>query len=106
MRRLFATYGIPETVVSDNGTQFVSKEFADVLPVNNVEHVQTGPKHPSRNGLAERAMHKERCKENHWFVLVYAHIQRFLLTYRITPQLTTIESPSELPFFGRRIRSR
>ncbi|XP_041469899.1 uncharacterized protein K02A2.6-like [Lytechinus variegatus] len=28
LRRLFATHGLPETVVTDNGTQFVSEEFA------------------------------------------------------------------------------
>jgi len=32
LRQLFAQFGIPETIVSDNGTQFVSanlKNFAD-----------------------------------------------------------------------------
>ena len=56
MRRLFATHGIPETLVTDNGTQCISEEFEQFLSNNNVEHVQTAPKHPSSNGLAERAV--------------------------------------------------
>ena len=109
MRRLFATYGIPETVVSDNGTQFVSEEFANFLFNNNVEHVQTAPKHPSSNGLAERAVQtvKSGVKKTSGtsFMSLEMRIQVFLMTYRITPQGTTSKSPSEL-MFKRRIRSR
>lgn len=56
LRRLFATHGIPETLVSDNGPKFVSEEFALFLSSNNITHIQTAPKHPSSNGLAERAV--------------------------------------------------
>ena len=56
LRQLFATHGIPETTASDNGTQFVSEEFFNFLTNNGVEHIQTAPKHPSSNGLAERAV--------------------------------------------------
>lgn len=56
MRRLFATHGIPETLVSDNGTQFILEEFAKFLTDYNIKHVQTFPHHPSSNGLAERAV--------------------------------------------------
>ena len=27
LRRMFVTYGIPEQLVSDNGPQFISREF-------------------------------------------------------------------------------
>ena len=106
MRRLFATYGIPETVVSDNGTQFVSEEFTSFLFSNNVEHVQTAPKHPASNGLAERAVQTVKCgvKKTSGTSLEM-RIQVFLMTYRITPQGTTMKTPSEL-MFKRRIRSR
>ncbi|XP_063970819.1 uncharacterized protein K02A2.6-like [Lytechinus pictus] len=106
MRRLFATYGIPETVVSDNGTQFVSEDFSNFLFNNNVEHVQTAPKHPSSNGLAERAVQtlKSGVKKTSGTSLEM-RIQVFLMTYRITPQGTTMKTPSEL-MFKRRIRSR
>ena len=40
LRHLFASYGLPEQVVSDNGPQFVSDEFAQFLKANGVKHVR------------------------------------------------------------------
>jgi len=52
---LFTTYGIPVTVVSDNGTQFTSTEFKKFLQTSGVNyHKLTAPYHPSTNGQAER----------------------------------------------------
>lgn len=106
IRRLFATHGIADTVVSDNGTQFISEEFEKFLSNNNVEHVQTAPHHPSSNGLAERAVQtvKRGVKKTSGNTLEL-RLQKFLLTYRITPQSTTGKCPSEL-MFKRTIRSR
>ena len=106
MRKLFASHGIPETLVSDNGTQFVSEEFSQFLMSNNVEHVQTAPKHPASNGLAERAVQtiknavKKLSNGN-----LEMKLQKVLMRYRITPQATTGKSPSEL-LYRRRMRSR
>ena len=36
LRHLFATYGLPEQVVSDNGPQFTSEEFRQFLKSNRV----------------------------------------------------------------------
>ena len=97
MRRLFATHGIPETLATDNGTQFISEEFEQFLSNNNVEHVQTAPKHPSSNGLAERAVQtvKRGVKKTSGSSLEM-RMQKFLMSYRITPQSTTGKCPSEL----------
>ena len=39
LRAIFACFGIPETLVSDNGTCFVSKEFESLLKANGVRHL-------------------------------------------------------------------
>ena len=54
LKQLFGSYGIPEQLVSDNGPQFVSDEFAMFLKQNGVKHIRCAPYHPSSNGLAER----------------------------------------------------
>ena len=106
LRRLFANHGIPETIASDNGTPFVSEEFFTFLTNNGVHHVQTAPKHPSSNGLAERAVQtvKHGIKKNQGDDLE-TRLQKFLLHYRVTPQATTTKSPSEL-LYRRQIRTK
>ena len=48
-----ARFGIPESLVSDNGPCFISKEFKDFLRKNGVMHITSAPYHPASNGLAE-----------------------------------------------------
>ena len=52
LRGLFSHYGVPEVVVSDNGPQFTSEEFASFLTSNGVKHVRSAPFHPATNGQA------------------------------------------------------
>lgn len=54
LRSIFAWLGMPETVVSDNGTQFTSAEFAEFCCINGIQHVITAPFHPQSNGQVER----------------------------------------------------
>lgn len=54
LRQLFAAYGLPEQVVSDNGPQFVAQEFADFMKNNGIRHTRCSPYHPSSNGAVER----------------------------------------------------
>lgn len=56
LRSLFAKFGIPETVVTDNGTCFVSSEMESFLRRNGVKHLTSAPYHPSSNGFAKRAV--------------------------------------------------
>ena len=52
----FARHGIPETVVSDNGPQFDSEEFADFSQKWDFEHTTSSPHHSRANGLTESAV--------------------------------------------------
>ncbi|KAL3099656.1 hypothetical protein niasHS_003111 [Heterodera schachtii] len=52
-RHLFSRHGIPEILVSDNGTQFTSNEFDKFMAVNGVNHLFSAPYNPMSNGQAE-----------------------------------------------------
>ena len=54
LRRLFSFFGLPEHIVTDNGSQFTSEEFKTFLSKNDILHTTTAPGHPATNGLAER----------------------------------------------------
>ncbi|XP_055920739.1 uncharacterized protein K02A2.6-like [Eupeodes corollae] len=54
LRDLFARYGLPVTLVSDNGPTFTSGEFRRFLKENGINHKFTTPYHPATNGQAER----------------------------------------------------
>ena len=51
---IFATHGLPELLVSDNGPSFTSAEFQEFMKRNGVRHITSAPYHPASNGLAER----------------------------------------------------
>ena len=106
LRTLFARFGLPEMIVSDNGTCFVSREFEEFLRKNGVKHTTSAPYHPSSNGLAERAVQviKRGLKKDKEGSMS-ARLARVLFNYRITPQSTTGLAPTEL-LLGRRPRTR
>ena len=84
---LFATHGIPEVVVSDNGTQFTSAEFSQFMMKNGIRHIKTAPYHPSSNGLAERAVKTfkegmKKCRSES--ESIECCLARILFQYRIT----------------------
>ncbi|XP_060130523.1 uncharacterized protein K02A2.6-like [Zootoca vivipara] len=103
LRQLFATHGLPETIVSDNGAAFVSQEFRAFLADNFIRGVTSAPFHPSSNGQAERMVRtaKEsiaRLMEGNWS----ARIARMLFLQHATPCTATGKSPAEL-LLGRRL---
>ena len=56
LRTTFATHGLPEVLVSDNGSVFTSEDFKVFTRRNGIRHVTSAPYHPSSNGLVERAV--------------------------------------------------
>ena len=102
LRLAFSQFGVPETIVTDNGTCFVSEEIEYFLMSNGIKHYTSAPYHPVSNGLAEiikRGLRKEMVGD------IDELLSKILFNYRITPQTTTGVSPSEL-LLGRRPRTR
>ena len=52
LQRIFATHGIPDKFVSDNGPAFVSKEFKQFMEGNGITHITSAPYHSFTNGQA------------------------------------------------------
>ncbi|GFR69981.1 polyprotein [Elysia marginata] len=105
---IFARFGIPEQVVSDNSPQFTSEEFKTFMYTNNIRHVRSAPYHPATNGIAERMVQsfKNAMKAaKHDKGTIHLKLARFLLAYRNAPHSTTGETPATL-MFGRRLRTK
>ena len=85
---LFSHFGLPDHIVTDNGTQFTSNEFG----------TKTAPAHPATNGLAEHYVGYFKTKTTQMKIKNQpspVRWDKFLFTYRVTP--TTIgKSPAEL----------
>ena len=90
LRTSFAQFGIPETIVTDNGPCFVSEEIEMYFQMNGIKHITSAPYHPASNGLAERAVQvlKKGLKKVTTGTLT-SRIAKVLFSYRITPQTTT-----------------
>ncbi|KIH67346.1 integrase core domain protein [Ancylostoma duodenale] len=109
LKSLFARYGSPQTIVSDNGTQFTSEQFKAMCDERGIVHIKIAPCHPQSNGQAERFVDtlkrglkklkgEERPSDETLNVVLQA--------YSITPNSSLNEkSPAEL-FLGRKLRTR
>ena len=68
LKTMFARFGIPEILVTDNGPQFSSNKFQVIAKSWSFNHVTTSPGYPQSNGKAENAVRTvkrlfEKCKE-------------------------------------------
>ncbi|KXJ18278.1 Uncharacterized protein K02A2.6 [Exaiptasia diaphana] len=77
---MFSRHGLPLSIASDNGHQFVSKIFTEYWESNGIKHRRITPLRPQANGEIER--------QN-----------------RATPHTTTGVSPAEL-LFKRKVRTK
>ena len=105
LRTLFSRFGLPETIVSHNGTCFTSEEFKQFLRRNGVSQILSAPYHPSSNGLAERAVQVvKRGLRKVTKGSLRSRLATVLFFYGLAPQSTTELSPSEL-LLGRCLRT-
>ncbi|MCI11137.1 gypsy retrotransposon integrase-like protein, partial [Trifolium medium] len=101
-RDILCRFGIPQAVVTDNGTQFMDRKFQAFLAAINTNQHFTSVEHPQTNGQAEAANMvilrglKRRLDENKekWV----EELQSVLWAYRTTPHSTTGETPFRLVY--------
>lgn len=105
---LFARFGLPVTVVNDNGPQFRGAEFSDYMTTHGIQHRRVTPYWPQANGQVERqnrtllkALRTATAEGKNW----RKELLSFLLVYRSTPHSVTGASPAEL-MFRRSIRTK
>ena len=104
---IFSRLGVPEEILSDLGTQFVSDYIKEVTRLPSIKQLTTTPYHPMCNSLTEKftgtmkSMLKRLCSEQprQW----HRYINPLLFAYREVPQESTGFSPFEL-LYGRAVR--
>jgi hypothetical protein len=101
LNEIFASFGIPEKVKSDNGPPFNSHEFNDFAKKLNFKHHRITPYWPRANGTCERLMksigkiiRSANMDNSDW----EHELTEFLRNYRATPHTTTKIPPRDLIF--------
>ncbi|GAU34163.1 hypothetical protein TSUD_162630 [Trifolium subterraneum] len=101
-RDILCRFGIPQAVVTDNGTQFTDKTFRGFLAKINTKHHFTSVEHPQTNGQAEaanrvilRGLRRRLGDAKKQWVEELPHV---LWAYRTTPHSTTGETPFRLAY--------
>ncbi len=110
LQALFARFGLPQYLISDNGANFCSEKFEVFLRRCNITHVRSSVYFPSSNGVIERfhstlKSRLKRIRTEHPRAPLDLAIATVLLEIRSTPN----EASGKMPFerlFGRGMRTR
>ncbi|XP_071818156.1 uncharacterized protein [Apostichopus japonicus] len=105
--KLFSRVGIPEEIVSDQGTNFTSKLMKEVCNLLEIDHLKSSPYHPQTNGLVERFNGTLKSMLRAFVTQQPESLDRYipylLFAYREVPQSSTGFSPFEL-LYGRKVK--
>lgn len=107
LRTLFARYGLPNSMVSDNASIFTSEMFKQFAKLNGIHLILTTPYHSRSNGLVERAIKTFKFrygKSADQFKDPEHRLQAMLFVYRNSIHSSTGQTPSEM-FLGRNTRT-
>ena len=97
LQNIFAIFGLPRLVVSDNDLNFVSAKIEDFLKRNGVRHRTSAPYYPASNRLAERAVKTLKSGIKRMPTgSVQEKMTRFLFMYWNTQHATTGVTLAEL----------
>ena len=110
LSKIFARWGIPLQVVTDNGAQLTSKEFEEFMMKLGIKHIRVAPYRPQSNGLAERMVQTvnknlKACLMSGDGRPLELQLSSFLMGYRNTPHSMTGVAPAE-SMMGRVMRTR
>ena len=95
IKQIFAEYGWPNTIVSDNRPCYTSETFRKLMIEYRVNHITSLPHYPQSNGLAEKYVQiiknlfykaKEEGQDLH----------KCLMIYRNTPLSNHLQSPMQI----------
>lgn len=105
---IFSRHGLPRTIKSDNGPQFISGEFDEYCKQNDICHHKVTAKWAQANGEVERQNHSllkrlqiAQAEGKPW----KAELRKYLMAYRSLSHSTTGRSPAEL-LFNRKMRGK
>ncbi len=70
LRQAMATYGIPERIRSDNGTEFVAQKIQAWLRDNRIKTLYIDPGSPWQNGYIEsfHSRFRDECLNREWLL--------------------------------------
>ena len=108
LKKMFATHGVPQTVQTDNGPPFNSKEFQTLATEMGFSHKKITPKHPKAQGQVEgfnKLVNKIATIAKQEGIDVREATYDMLQTYRDTPHPATRKTPYEL-MMNREIRTK
>ena len=102
MLKNFAKHGIPESIVTDCGTEFMSKIFKECCKLLKIEKMNTTLYHPQSNGglershrtLAEYLRHYVNSNQTDWD----DYVAFAIFVYNTTVHTTTNHQPYELVY--------
>ena len=104
---IFARYGIPKEILSDNGRNFVAGITEQLMKMLGVYHIKSSPFHPESNGMLKRShqvlkktLDKLGATVKDWD----DHLPQTLLALRTAPHAALGMSPFHL-LFGRETRT-
>ena len=108
LKKIFATYGTPIQLETDNGPPFNSKDFSEFAIEEGFKHHRITPLHPRANGEAESFMkmvNKTEQRAHAQKVSIKIAMQEMLTGYRSTPHPATGITPYE-GMMNRQVRTK
>lgn len=102
--QFFTIYGLPKTIVTDNGPPFNSYDFKFFCERHNIQLLHSPSYHPQSNGLAERNVCTVKSVLKKFLLCVDKNLSisnrlnKFLIHYRNTPVMSTGSTPNDKMF--------